>query len=100
MNLDFSVLRVLRTPHSERFILAAGGKDFAALELHYLTGNKVDGTLIVFDEAMVPEDQVPAILEKIDDQLLPDVAVADLNLTFTVVYGRVLGAFQSSGERA
>lgn len=88
------IVRVLRTPYSERFVLQekAGG-DLAALDLHYFADGKVAGTLIIFDHAKISDESIPTILKKIDEELLPDVSIADGNLTFTVVQGRVVGSF-------
>jgi hypothetical protein len=92
----FKLLRVLRSPHSERFLLKDERGDFAALDLHYLTSGKVDGTLIIFDGAGASEADVPAILSQVDEELLPHVGERHENLSFTVVIGRVLGAFTAA----
>ena len=91
MNLQF--VRAIRTPHSERFLLRDGSRDVAALDIHYLASGKVDGTLILFEDAGIGEDQVPPLLSQIDEMLLPDVSIAEQNLSFTVVSGRVFGAY-------
>lgn len=86
--------RVLRTPFSERFLFQdKSGKDFAALDLHYLVRGKVDGTLILFENSGVTEDMVPEILKSIDENLLPDVNIKDGDLSFTVVKGHVIGNY-------
>jgi len=91
--MEFTLHRTLRTPHSERYLLQAQGKDVAALELHYLIKGKVDGTLIIFEGAGMSEADAPETLHKIDAMLLPDVSIEAHNLSFTVVMGKVLGAF-------
>jgi len=91
--MDFHLQRVLRTPHSERFLLLSGSKEIAALDLHYLPAGKVDATVVVIEGGGVTEQQVPELLQQIDDRLLPDVNLKDHSLSFTVVIGRVLGAF-------
>lgn len=91
MNLEF--IRVIRTPYSERFLLRSDNQDRAALELHYLSSGRVDGTLILFQDQGIAESEIPSILSRIDEVLLPDVSVAKQNLSFTVVVGRPLGAF-------
>ena len=87
-------VRLLRTSGSERYLLRQGQQVIAALELHYLPKGEVDGTLIVLEDAHIPEDRIPALLMQIDEQLLPDVAMKDQNLFFTVVIGKVLGGFE------
>lgn len=97
--MDFDATRIIRTPYSERFVLRRrGGDDFAALELHYLTDGSVAGTLVLFQEAGVAENEVPAILARIDQDLLPEVSIQSRNLSFTVVVGRVLGSFTPDAD--
>lgn len=86
-------VRVLRTPHSERFLLRKDDRDCAALDIHYLDSQRADSTLIILDETMIPESAVPQLLKEIDDLLLPHVSIEERNLVFTVVIGRALGAF-------
>ena len=95
--MDMQIVRVLRTPHSERFLLQTEGKDFAVLELHYVAAHKVNATLILFDGGPVKEGQVPELLGRIDEMLLPDVSLDEGNLTFSVVMGRVIGDFSAHG---
>src|SRR5688572_16401158 len=98
MDLTFS--RVLRTPHSERHLLRRDGADFAALDLHYLLDGTVQATLVVFEGSGVEEADVPELLTHIDEVLLPEVQMDHKNLFFTVVVGRVLGAFQGESDTA
>ena len=91
--MDFDWIRSLRTPSSERYLLRMKGSDFAALDIHYRVNATVDATLIVFENSGVTESQIPAILSRIDEAILPDVSVGERSLTFNVVIGRVLGAF-------
>jgi hypothetical protein len=91
--MTFHFTRLLRTPSSERFALRREGSDFAVLELHYLPDGTVQATLIVFEGSWVRESDVPELLCEIDEVLLPEVQLDKRNLAFTVVFGRVLGAF-------
>jgi hypothetical protein len=95
MAASLLITRTLRTPHSERYLLAEPGAptECAELDLHYLANGTVRGTLVVFEGAGVDEADVPALLERLDEQLLPDVQLDDATLEFTVVMGRVLGAY-------
>ena len=94
-------IRIVRTPSSERHILLDDKRrEFAALELHYLPDGKVAGTLILFEDSKYPEAQVPALLEQIDDELLPEASLSAHNLSFTVVVGRVLGSFVPDTEES
>ena len=92
-SLGLEYARVLRTPHSERFLLKKQGQDCAAVDIHYLQNGRVDSTLIILDEDAIPESVIPDVLREIDEILLPHVSIEEHNLAFTVVVGRVLGAF-------
>lgn len=96
--VNFEILRTLRTPNSERFLLNAAGSDVAALDVHYLPNGTVDGTLIILDEKKLPEESIPDILTQIDDQIFPHVSLKEGNLHFTVVIGRTLGLFSPNAE--
>src|SRR5688572_7633957 len=90
--------RLLRTPSSERYVLQNDAGDFGALDLHYLPDATVQGTLVVFEGAGVMEEDVAELLHHIDEVLLPEVRLDQRNLTFTVVFGRVLGAFMAEED--
>lgn len=94
------IVRTLRTNSSERFLVQRNKTDVAALELHYLHSGSVQATLILFDGSGIGESEVPGLLTWLDEVLLPDVALTDRNLAFTVVIGRVLGAFQPSKDNS
>lgn len=92
MPLHYS--RTLRTESSERFLIQSdSGHDVAALELHYLSGQRVFGTLIVLDEKVIPKSKIPEVLKDFDEKLLPDVSIEDGKLSFTVVSGHIVGTF-------
>jgi hypothetical protein len=95
MAASLLITRTLRTPHSERYLLAEpnGPTECAVLDLHYLANGTVRGTLVVFEGAGIADDDVPALIQRLDEQLLPDVQLDDASLEFTVVMGRVLGAY-------
>ena len=92
-----SFVRTLRTLSSERFVVRREDSDIAALDIHYLANGTVQATLLVFD-GMISESEVPRLLVFIDEVLLPDVSLDDKRLAFTVVIGRVLGAFEAVAE--
>lgn len=93
MSTAIEVTRVLRTPHSERFLLHRKDQDFAAVDLHYLVNGTVAGTVVLWEAEDSSEGAVAALLTWIDERLLPDVDLGDKNLTLTVVVGKVLGSF-------
>lgn len=90
--------RALRTPHSERFLMTRQSADTecAVLDVHYLANDTVRGTLVVFEGAGLAEEDIPALLQQVDEQLLPEVQLDDATLEFTVVMGQVLGAYSSA----
>jgi hypothetical protein len=90
------LVRVFRTPHSERFLLQmAQGVDGAALDLHYLPDGNVTGTVFLFHDARISDEKVPELLKEIDEDLLPEVSVEHGNLNFTVIRGQVIGTFSA-----
>lgn len=96
--MEITFARLLRTASSERSLLRRGGADFAALDLHYLPDGTVQATLVIFEGSGVEEADVPNLLTHIDEVLLPEVRLDDENLTFTVVFGRVLGAYRAEQD--
>jgi hypothetical protein len=92
MNMEF--IRTLRTPHSERYLLTRdNSQDIGALDVHYRIDGTAAATLILFQEATIPDSEVPGILKRIDEILFPDISMGEKNLFFTVVRGSVLGTF-------
>ncbi|HEX7376240.1 MAG TPA: hypothetical protein VF278_03965 [Pirellulales bacterium] len=90
---SFSFIRTIRTASSERFLLAVNGTESAAaLDLHYLPNGGVAATLCILDQA-IGDDQITAVIEQIDEVLLPEVSRAEGNLHFTVVRGQAVGDF-------
>ena len=98
--MDVSFARLLRTPSSERHVLRRNDMDFAVLDLHYLREGTVQATLIIFEGSGLGDADVPDLLTHIDEVLLPEVHLDERNLTFTVVVGRVLGAFQAESDNS
>ena len=91
--MNLRAIRVLRTPYSERHLIASDGREIAAVDLHYLLDGRVAGTLTIYDNSGVTEKEAPALLAFIDNDLLPEVSVGENNLLFTVVIGHILGSF-------
>lgn len=59
--------RVCRTPYSEAFLLSDGDAPLGRVDLHY-GASVVHGVLVV--ERDVPEDDLHALAERIDDDLV------------------------------
>lgn len=89
----FRPSRVLRTPHSERYVFRRGEAECAALDLHYLPDGAVAGTVVAYREAGLAEEDIHRLLEQIDEDLIPEAERGDGRLFFTVVVGDVLGSF-------
>lgn len=96
--MNFNFCRALRTPSSERFVLQQDGRDFGAVDLHYLANGTVAGTVVIFEDAGINDSQISDLLKSIDETLLPDVSLHDENLVFTVVRGRVVGSFTPQAD--
>ena len=92
-------IRTLRTQSSERFLALAEGADAAAIDLHYLPGGTVAGTVILLDSLAWTEDDIGALLKSFDEDFLPDVDHAQGTLNFTVVRGQALANYEGiTGE--
>jgi len=91
--VKFEAVRMFRTPHSERFVLQNEGKDFASLDFHYLLNGTVAATVIIFEDSGIAEKDIPELLVKIDDVLLPEVSMEEGNIFFAVVIGHVAGNY-------
>jgi hypothetical protein len=86
--------RTLRTSSSERFLASRNGRDVAAVDLHHLMDGTVAGTVIVLEGSGLGDDDVPALLQQLDEDFLPGVDVREGSLSYTVVLGRVLGNWE------
>jgi hypothetical protein len=91
-----TIVRLLRTPYSERVLLQRDQEDIGALDVHYPSPEKAIATLTLFDSASVPDEDVPSLLQELDEVLLPGVQMDDQSLQFTVVRGRAVGTFTPS----
>lgn len=89
-------IRTVRTGSAERFVLQnSDGADCGALDLHHLSNGSVAGTLFILEGTGISESEVPSLLNRIDEDLLPDVSFSAETLSFTVVIGRIAGNFVS-----
>ena len=94
--MTLSWTRTLRTPSSERFLAQRGGNDVAAVDLHYLANGTVAGTVIILKDTGLDESHIQELLSSLDEEFLPDVDLAEGNLTYTVVLGEVLGNWEAA----
>lgn len=88
--------RTLRTASSERLLALHGERDAVAVDLHFLPDGSVTGTVTVLDGAGIKADDLPALLDRIDDDFLPGVDLDDGGVTFTVVFARGAESFESA----
>ncbi|MEI7658106.1 MAG: hypothetical protein WCK33_08585 [Phycisphaerae bacterium] len=95
---EYAFIRTLRTPHSERYLIRTQDTDTASLDIHFRPRGGADATLVIFEQANLPEEAIPTLLTAIDEVILPDMTLAEKDISFTVVVGRVLGAFAPDGE--
>ncbi len=87
--------RTLRTSSSERLLATRDGKDVAAADLHYLANGTVSGTVVLLKDAGWKEEDIPKLLQSLDEDFLPDVDLASGTLTYTVVLGEVAGNWEA-----
>jgi hypothetical protein len=76
------------------------GTDVAAVDLHYLGNGSVAGTVILLKAGGWKEEDVPKLLKSLDEDFLPDVALEDGNLNYTVVVGEILGNFEGTVDKS
>jgi len=93
-------MRTLRTSSSERLLARVEGRDVAAVDLHHLADGTVAGTVVVLEDSGIDERQVPELLRRLDEDLLPGVDEREGSLVYTVVVGRVLGNWESVPDQA
>lgn len=92
--MTFKFIRTLRAPSSERFLIQSEtGQDLAGLDVHYLENTSVAGTLIILNDAFTNEVEIEALLQFVDESLLPMASLDEKNLSFTVLRGQVVGQF-------
>jgi hypothetical protein len=90
--------RTLRTPSSERFLASRAGQEIAAVDLHYLPNGTVAGTVVLLKEAGWKEEEVPGLLQSLDEDHLPGVDIQSGTLVYTVVLGEVMGNYEATEE--
>ena len=90
--------RTLRTPSSERLLGMLAGRDAVAVDLHFLPDGSAAGTVTVLEGAGLAGDDLPALLERIDDDFLPGIDLDDGGVTFTVVHARGAESFESAAR--
>ena len=88
--------RTLRTSSSERLLATRDGKDVTAADLHYLANGTVSGTVVLLKDAGWKEEDIPKLLQSLDEDFLPDVDLTSGTLTYTVVLGEVVGNLEAS----
>jgi hypothetical protein len=87
-------VRIVRTSSSERFLLQVQKEDAGVVDLHFNSGGTVAGTVVLLQDGAIADEDIPDLLTRIDEVLLPDVAIDKNNLFFTVVRGAVVGSFR------
>lgn len=96
MNLAWK--RTLRTNSSERFLAIRDGREAAAVDLHYLANGTVSGTVILLKDVGWQDADIPALLQSLDEDFLPDVDLERGTLSYTVVVGQIVGNWEASSE--
>ncbi len=87
--------RTLRTESSERFLGEHDGREIVAVDVHYLPGGTVAGTVILLEGTGWQESEIPAMLHSLDEDMLPGVDIESGGVTFTVVAGRVVANYEA-----
>lgn len=93
--MQVTLLRILRTLSSERYVVRTGDEDSGSLDLHYLSDGTVQATFAVFEGSAIKEEEIGDYISHFDEILLPEVSLQDKRLLFTVIIGRTLGAYDA-----
>jgi len=97
MNAKF--IRIFRTTSSERYLLQDEAvEEMGMLDLHFLADGTVAGNLFLVASKVTDEAGIRALLEQVDEQLVPAASMEDANLSFTVTQGELVGTFSSEEE--
>jgi len=92
-------IRIFRTSSSERFLLHDdSSEEMGMIDLHFLTDGTVAGNLFLVASKVTDEAGIRALLEQIDEQLVPAASMEDANLSFTVTQGELVGTFSSEED--
>ena len=92
-------IRIFRTSSSERFLLHDdGSQEMGMLDLHFLADGTVAGNLFLVASKVTDEAGIRALLEQVDEQLVPAASMEDANLSFTVTQGELVGTFSNADE--
>ncbi len=95
--------RVLRTASSERYLAFDDAKQVGMVDLHFLPGGSVHGTVVLLpredgSDAGWTEEQIPDLLASLDEDQLPTADMADGNFSYTVVSGTIIGRYETGQD--
>ena len=90
---DIRYDRVCRTPTSECYLLSLKNEPFGRIELHFAS-TVVYGLLIL--EREMPEEDLHALIEKVDEELVFSADQPRDDFLVTVYQGRELGVYSDS----
>ena len=87
--------RETRTPHSEAFVIEAGGDEVGRVDLHYAASTAY-ATLCV--PAEFDDDAIEELIREIDERLVMSWEPLRDDFIVTVWAGREVGVFSETGE--
>src|SRR3990170_5888347 len=91
----YSFERETRTPHSEAFVIEAGGDEVGRVDLHY-AGATAYGTLCVPGD--FSDEAIEELIGEIDERLVMSWEPLRDDFIVTVWAGREVGVFSETGE--
>ena len=92
---DLRYDRLYRTPSSEAYLLSTGEQPLARLELHFTTTNVY--ALLLFEREPA-EEEIAAVVEQIDEDLVWTASVARDDFVVSVYTGREVGVFDDAAR--
>ncbi len=95
---EIEISRTCRTASSERYILSLGEEHVASLDLHFVSSNCIEATLVVLNADVIAESELTALLDMLHRRLFADNEHQRTQARFMVMYGKFQGEYSPGGE--
>lgn len=92
---ELEISRTCRTASSERYILSLSEEHVASLDLHFVSGDQIEATLVVLNADVIDESELPPLLDKLHYRLFAN--DEHQRARFLVMYGKFQGEYSPDG---
>ncbi|NNM84913.1 MAG: hypothetical protein HKL96_04035 [Phycisphaerales bacterium] len=89
--------RTCRTASSERYILSLLEEHVASLDLHFVSDDQIEATLVVLNAEVLAESELTALLDTLHHRLFADSEHRRIRARFMVMYGKFQGEYGAGG---